>query len=109
MIYLSVHASARGYFLQHAIRGSHNEGDIVTQVADIADQCGLYPDKVTFGVNIPYSATKKELSEFCLIAQMEGLHISIDDFDSIAKNERGLHYGLDELTIEYINRRKRNK
>jgi len=96
MIYLTVSASSFGYALRPSLRGGSPNSPgidcIINEVSDIASACGLYPEKLVFNVVIPYNMIRQDLSQFCLMAQLEGYHIEILDFESVdPAHSQGIH------------------
>ena len=87
MIYLTVGASSFGYCLRPTLgSGSPTSPSIdciINVIYDIASACGLYPQKLVFNVVIPYNMARQDLSQFCLMAQLEGYHIEMLDFESV--------------------------
>lgn len=96
MIYLTVGASSFGYSLRPSLRSgratSPNIDRVINEVGDIASACGLYPQRLVFNVIIPYNMARQDLSEFCLMAQLEGYHIEMLDFESVdPAHSQGIH------------------
>jgi hypothetical protein len=96
MIYLTVGASRFGYSLRPSLRGGSPNSPgidrIINEVGDIASACGLYPQRLVFNIIIPYNMLRQDLSQFCLLAQLEGYHIEMLDFESVdPAHSQGIH------------------
>lgn len=57
--------------------------EILPELEQIANDCELYPDLNKWSMNIPFGSKKKNIEHFCMLAQMQGYHINVKDFESI--------------------------
>ena len=83
MIPIIVMKSRWGYALRPAILSSAIGGSPLLKILDIAERCNLHPDKMVFNVNIPHGIKRSDCENFCILAQLEDLHITIEDFDNV--------------------------
>lgn len=74
---------SRGYSLRPFILRSPPFDSHLLKLRDIAERCNLYPDMIGFHVNIPHGIKRSDCENFCILAQLEDLHITMEDFDNV--------------------------
>jgi hypothetical protein len=84
MKYLSVSASAYGYRIRRSGNQPYSDTPVlIAETLGLAEQCELYPDIGLDSIHISFGAERKQLEQFCVLAQLSDIHLEIKDFDSV--------------------------
>ncbi len=82
MLYITVRKSEYGFHLRPTMANDMSE-QAVGKLSSIAERCDLMPDYTAHGFQISSSVDRANLEDFCLLAQLELIHVTMEDFDCV--------------------------